>query len=155
MIQRIQTLYLLFSLMSCCVLLYLPMGSVAGHAEISYYINGFSVAEDPESFYLNYYLSALLGLLMIIQFISVFNFKNRKRQVILVQISLILIVALAVAIMLYPDYVGMPAQISAPDYTIEFNWNILFIALPWFFTYLAIRAIKKDEALVRSADRMR
>jgi hypothetical protein len=131
------------------------MGSVSGHPEIGYYLNGFSVAGDPELFYLNYYLSALLGIILLIQFISVFIFKNRKRQVIMVQVSLILLVALAVGILLYPDYAGIPVQIPAPEYNIEFNWNILFIALPWIFTYLAIRAIKKDEALVRSADRMR
>ena len=154
MIQRIQTLYLLFSLMTCCILLYLPMGIVSGHEEISYYINGFSVAGDPEIFYLNYYLSTLLGIIMLTQFISVFTFKNRKRQIIMVQVSLILLVALAVGILMYPDMVGIPVQISDTD-TIEFNWNILFMALPWIGTYLAIRAIKKDEALVRSAERMR
>ena len=155
MIQRIQTLYLLLSLTSCCVLLYLPMGIVSGHQEISYYLNGFSIAQEPEMFYINYYLSALFGIILLIQSISIFNFKNRKRQIMLVQVSLILLVVLAVGILMYPDIAGIPVQISDTVNTIEFNWNILFIALPWIVTYLAIRAIKKDEALVRSAERMR
>jgi cytochrome bd-type quinol oxidase subunit 2 len=136
-------------------MLYLPMGSVTGHEEIHYYLNGFSIAEEQEMFYSNYYLSALLVVIMILQALSIFDFKNRKRQVVLVQISLILLVALAVGILMYPDMAGIPVQMSSGESHIDFSWAILFMVVPWILTYLAIRAIKKDESLVRSADRMR
>ena len=106
-------------------------------------------------FFVNYPLVILLGSIMLIQAFSIFDFKNRKRQVMMVQISLILLVALAVGILMYPDMAGIPVEDSLSDLTIDFNWNIIFVALPWILTYLAIRKIKKDEAMVRSADRMR
>ena len=155
MIQRVQTLYLLLSITSCAVLLYLPMGSISGQDEIQYFLNGFSVADDLHTFFNIYPLVALLGITMLIQAISIFDFKNRKRQVIMVQVSLILIVALAVGIMMYPDIAGIPIDILPESQMVEFTWNIIFIALPWILTYLGIRSIKKDEALIRSADRMR
>jgi len=79
MIQRIQTLYLLSSISSCAVLLFLPMGSVLGQDEITYFLNGFSVAGDLGTFYSNYPMLVLLGITILIQAISIFDFKNRKR----------------------------------------------------------------------------
>ncbi|HAW52449.1 MAG TPA: hypothetical protein DCX54_09015 [Flavobacteriales bacterium] len=155
MIQRVQTIYLLISLMSCFILLYIPMGTVAGHGEISYYLNGFSVSGEEDVFYSTYFLSGMLVVIMLLQAISVFDFKNRKRQVILVQISLILLLGLTVGILMYPDISEVPVQISSDEFKIDYNWWILFMILPWVLTYLAIRAIKRDEALVRSTERMR
>ncbi|MEQ8324570.1 MAG: DUF4293 family protein [Vicingaceae bacterium] len=152
MIQRIQTLFLLLSLSFCLLLMYLPLGHVGDQFEFTYYVYGF--VDHSGLLVHSFYLSIVVLLVVIfLQLISILLYKNRLRQVMLAQISLILLVLLAVSVLMSPDLFGYPQKDLG--LSLEYNWNTILMIIPWGFTYLAIRRIKKDEALVRSADRMR
>lgn len=155
MIQRVQTIYLLLSITVCAVLLYFPMGIIVGESDLTYFINGFAGTDQSEMIEYNYPLIVIFGSILLLQAMAIFDFKNRKRQVIFVQISLVLLVALVVGIMMLPDFTGLPVPQSEEEVVLDLTWNIFLIVIPWILTYLAIRAIKKDDALIRSADRMR
>ena len=155
MIQRVQTLYLLISIIICIVLLYLPMGHLMLNEEATYFIYGFVSAVTGETLVHVYLTEIVFLVVLLLQMLSIFSYKNRLRQAMMAQVSLVLLVLLAVSVLMAPDLFGLIPLVEGNKINLEFNWNIILVAIPWVVTYLAIRSIKKDEALVRSADRMR
>ncbi len=82
----------------------------------------------------------------IVPLINIFLFKQRKKQILLAKITTVVILLFALLFW----YLGFTQGSS------EFKVIILlipFVAL--VFNTLALRAIKKDEKLVRSMDRLR
>jgi len=155
MIQRKQSLYLLSSVIICVITFFLPLGFISGESVIRYSVCGFFNHESGEMVQFNWMLSAVLTIVLILQTVSIFLFNNRIRQAMMVQVSLILLLVFVVLALLHQDITSLLSKTEMPEKEIEFNWNIILIAVAWIFTYLALRAIKKDEALVRSTDRMR
>ena len=79
------------------------------------------------------------------------QYKNRKFQVKLVQAALLVQLAVGGLVFYYADLmVGMAESNSA---TYSPVLAVLLVNVVLYF--LAIRGIKKDDALVRSADRLR
>ena len=154
MIQRVQSLYLLGSIVICVLMFFLPLGSISGDTLIRFSVCGMFNQESGELMQFNWMLSPVLSIVLLLQLVSIFLFNNRSRQAMMVQISLVLLLAFVVLTLLYQDIISFLETTSA-DQEIEFNWSIILMGLAWIFTYLALRAIKKDEALVRSTDRMR
>ena len=154
MIQRIQTLYLLLSVLFCISFHYLPMGHISAGQGLDYFTYGFVSVETGEVIS-NATVSVLVLLLvMLLQLFAIVSFKNRPRQAMLAQVSLVLLVLFAVSVLMSPDLFDMVPG-KAENGRLEFTWNVFLVGIPWVLTYLAIRSIRKDEALVRSADRMR
>jgi hypothetical protein len=92
----------------------------------------------------------LLILIAAISLITIFLFKNRKTQlklsVVLIMLSIILLLAVAsYAFLLSGKYNSL----------LQFRVNLLFPVLVLIFSILAYRGIKKDEELVKSYDRLR
>ncbi|HXB94664.1 MAG TPA: DUF4293 domain-containing protein [Puia sp.] len=86
-------------------------------------------------------------LIMAFALINIFNFKNRKRQA-LITIGLILLSLLN--LFLYWHASGVPPFTEG-----SYNLGVLLtVAIPIFFILAAI-GIRKDEKLVKSADRLR
>ncbi len=158
MIQRIQSVFLLISIGLCALLFFLPMGYVEpeGQTEkLTFMITGF--ANEMDGFGLEYIISLpiILGLTMLLQLVSIFLYKNLSRQAKMVQVTLILLLVFAFLTLLYQDIFGTSIGCFPMTDKIQYTWNILLLAIPWILTFMALRRIKKDEALIRSADRMR
>ena len=129
MIQRVQTIYLLFSVFFMIAITYfLPV----------------LISVEGDTFFTFQFIYAHITILVssFLLLYSIFSFKNRKKQLLINQISKFLLSATFFILFLtkgelFPDR-GM----------------FVFI-IPYVLILLANRFIKKDEKLVQSADRIR
>lgn len=132
MIQRIQTIWLFLT-------------SVAGLLAVLLPVAGTTVLFE-------YVLNSILALAIILPLATIFLYKNRKLQIKLCYAVLILFMLLYI---LYGIFFALyPTTITASSNGVLLLWGALpLIAI--LLDVLAIRAIKKDEKLVRSLDRLR
>lgn len=129
MIQRVQSIYMLFaSIFMLAITYFLPV-LVKINGEFFYtYQNVYSHITILASSFLSLY--------------SIFQFKNRKKQLLINQISKI---SLSVTFFILFFTKGE----SLPD------MGMFVFIIPYVLILLANRFIKKDEKLVNSADRIR
>ncbi|WP_339877031.1 DUF4293 domain-containing protein [uncultured Algoriphagus sp.] len=100
----------------------------------------------------NWYIAALAAFVGLMAIISIFQYRNRGRQMMINMVNSLLMVGL-VAIVLWTTS-GVNKEIGAADngaYQIGF-WAILVAMV---CNMLANRFIRKDEALIKSVDRIR
>lgn len=144
MIQRVQTVYLLLSgFLSGGAIFFLNLWK--NEEGIPFYI----VTAFSQS---NLWLKTALVLFVIstlLAFIAIFKFKSRKTQFVLGRL-IILINFILLGFFVYFSQ-NLSGEIKISEKGIGLLIPILVIVL----TALANRAIKKDEALVKSADRLR
>ncbi len=150
MIQRIQSVWLLVAaLLSACVFM-LNMLSIN-------YVDpatGTEITKGVKLLEYSYVLALLAIVLVALPLIAIFMFKNRKRQVNMALLSIVLNIGF-IAFHLtfikdhYLDTLKIPAQ--STSYGIASFLPVAAI----IFLVMAISGIRKDEKLVRSADRLR
>lgn len=152
MIQRIQSIWLLFAGITICCLLFIPMvTATAGNAEYHVIASGLyqkigNQTKQMESF-LPLFISTIAVALM--SFINIFNFKNRTTQKRIIMANVILIIGLSFWCSQYA------AKIPGGLETANYNIGMFLPVIAIFFCILAIRGINNDEKLLRSADRLR
>jgi glucan phosphoethanolaminetransferase (alkaline phosphatase superfamily) len=158
MIQRIQTLYLFLALVAICLLFAFPLAQFfAENGAYVFSISGLNnmVPGDPDVFNSLIFLPMLvvascIGLLIVF---TIFQYKNRPLQVKLTNVGVLSAIALIMGIFfLYIPMIEKKINII-PDYSKAFGIYLPLVAL--VFMVMANRAIKRDEKLVRSADRLR
>ncbi|MBZ9627658.1 DUF4293 domain-containing protein [Psychroflexus sp. CAK1W] len=136
MIQRIQSFYLVVAILLNGVL--------------SFYFPLWLTSENVEIYALSQPVAISLFLLsVLISIISLFSFKKRKRQFVLGRINIILNFVL-VGVFAYWT-LNLPGEMDISEKGIGMLLPILSIV----FIALANKAIKKDEDLVKSVDRLR
>ena len=126
MIQRIQSLYLLISTLLIGLMLLFSYPDKVQDGVVSF----------------------MIGLIMTIQAFVIFNYKNRKWQIRVTRISMILLILLS-GLCLYFTYFSNSGTQEG------FKISTVFPLVAVILDYLAIHAIGKDEALIRSIDRIR
>ena len=149
MIQRIQTVYLLIVAVLAVIVMSLPVGSlitpesaINEMTTLTITATDGSVNHDPWALFAIQMVSAVIALA------TIFLYKKRMLQIRLSLFNMILLIGyyitLAVFVyMLKEDSSFVPAwSVCLPFISIILNW-------------LAIRAIGKDEALVRSLNSLR
>lgn len=150
MIQRIQSVYLLIAGL---IMLVLPFVSVAslireGHS-MSIFISGL-LDEETGMMEKNLWQPTLCFMGSFISLWLIFLYKDRNRQQRIGRINFIINLLLAVTV---PLTSYLQKQFSEDIFAL--NTPVIFPAISAILVFLAIRAIKKDEDLVRSADRIR
>lgn len=154
MIQRIQTIYLLIAEILIGTLFFVPLAEITGKEGILYrfQIQGIFMEGLPGSGVnlSSWPLIILLVLSIILILVTTFMFRNRILQMRLAKIAVFTLVALSVLIYYYVISV---TKILAGHYSMSI-FSVILVIAP-ILVYLAIRAIKKDELLVRSIDRIR
>lgn len=136
MIQRIQTLYLLVALGISAGLIFVFDLYTNENQELVF-------AKD-NYLYLGLFLgSALLSL------ISIFSYKNRKSQFVLGRLNIIL------NFILLGVFVTQSLNLSGETDVSEKGIGMILPIFSIVFLVLANKAIKKDEELVKSVDRLR
>ncbi|ARV09104.1 hypothetical protein BTO05_05435 [Winogradskyella sp. PC-19] len=136
MIQRIQTLYLLIAFGISAGLIFV--------FDLYTDINQGLVFAKDNYLYLGLFLgSALLSL------ISIFSFKNRKSQFVLGRLNIIL------NFILLGVFVYQSLSLSGETLVSEKGIGMILPIFSIVFLVLANKAIKKDEDLVKSVDRLR
>lgn len=137
MIQRIQTLYLIMTILLSVLFLTGRMIVIEKDAEVIH--QGMIVP-----------LAVTAALIALISAVSIFLYKNRKQQIKLAIILIILSSVLTAALVIYGFILT-----SQNGGRIRLNLSII-LPFPMIITsLLAYRGIKKDEELVRSYDRLR
>ena len=149
MIQRIQSVYLLVVTILMIICMCNPVGSIiASTNEISEFGNLCITLPDGSKDYAPWALFAILMVVAILSFVTIFLFKKRMLQIRLTIFSSIMLVGyylalVALALMLAEGTSFTPSWIIClPFVAIVLNW-------------LAIRGIGADEALVKAYDRLR
>lgn len=161
MIQRIQSVFLLVATIIPIVLIFLPLGYLT--TDSAYYVyNAVSLKEaipDGTSVIRLYYLAFCLALTAGLSCFAIFRYHNRVKQMQTVSFTMIVfLVTLLLILWICPDIVFKKFFAARmEDFTFEFNTVplLVLIVVEALCLFLANRFIKKDEELVRSADRLR
>ena len=152
MIQRIQTLYLFVVALLMSLTLFMPIASftVAGQ---TYELTAFTLRCGDAS-ETTVWMGIMLSLAAALPLVNIFLFKRRVLQIRLCAVEIILLLGSLVMIGLYYWLTSRIFEGVAIDHR-QFGWAAPMPILAIVVTYLASRAIFKDEVLVRSLDRIR
>lgn len=157
MVQRIQSVFLLLVFLLGMVLFYSPVLSFTSY-ENSYVMNAYHTINLMDSTVVskNIGIGAMQGLVALLALVSVFLYKKRQLQIKLCKLNILLVAIQIAAIVLYIDVAKDTISPTNPnDVLIGIKYGAIFPVFSLLFLYLAVRFIKKDEDLVRSADRLR
>ena len=147
MIQRIQTLYVLISAILLGLLFSLPFADIVfGNQEYLFDIRGIVLNDKITTSGLP--IAIFIAMTLLIHVVVLFIYKKRILQMRMLVFSIILMLGLFGIFYFFTYY-------SFDDAEIHFKLCVAFPLVAIIFDYLAIRAIGKDEALIRSVDRIR
>ena len=133
-VQRLQSLFLLIATILLAVSAFFPI----------YWLNDGAASWGANN---DWTMLTLTVLSALISFISIFMFKNFRRQKLAIKVAALLSVAIAIVATVY--YFNNRAEVSSLAGTFELV-PVAFIMQIW-----ALRRVKHDESLLRSADRIR
>ncbi|MEX2379276.1 MAG: DUF4293 domain-containing protein [Vicingaceae bacterium] len=153
--QRIQTLYLAIAILINLGLYLVNVAQFQLEEQLhNFTLYGLIDAKSGEVLYSTVSLSVINMLSILVSLVVIFMFKKRQLQIKLSQLNLFVQVVLVAAIFFFVDSAAATNNLDT-EIHVEYGLGILLAILPLVFIYLAIRAIKKDEALIRAADRIR
>jgi hypothetical protein len=147
MIQRIQTLYLLVSAILIAFLFVLPFAEIAKDGAI-YLFNYKGIILDGVVKENGMAISVLIGIILALHGFAILSYKNRIRQMRVIVFTILIMLGLFGMFFFFTYYSFSGAKVS-------FNIGMVFPLVAIILDYLAIRSIGKDEALIRSIDRIR
>jgi hypothetical protein len=150
MLQRIQTIYLLVAAAALGVQFLLPYATVPTGI-----LPGVSPTFADGVFNLSDRLEMLIisGIAFSLVLFAIFSFKNRPFQSRLTSFGMFAAALLAVSLTM--QFYSLVQELGASMSIIQYKAGVFMPALSAFMLWLANRAIRKDEALVRSSDRLR
>jgi len=154
MIQRLQTLYLLASVIALSLMLLFPLAEFISKDSVVYSFDAIKIASVGKQPFVD--ISSTVAVFVMIvgialsTFFSIFMYKNRIFQIKLCWFNVVLTFLLisAIAYYIFTTQSGLSAQVS-------YSFTLLLPLASILLTFLASRSIRKDENLVRSADRIR
>ena len=151
MIQRIQSLFLLVIALSGVIFLFTPIIEIINY-ESFYTMDAFNVFEMENNTKKPLKSNIGIGVMSII----IFLYKNRPLQIKLSKFLMLLLTLELAALFFYSDAAkSFLSQTPKDQVSISYKIGIVIPVISIVFTYLTIRFIKKDDELVRSADRLR
>ena len=161
MIQRIQTVYLAGVVILCALMVVFPFGEIQASGStyvldalgLHHHENG-SVTEMLTTFQ-KLIITLLVIVVLVVALVSVFMFRKRSTQIILCKLNILLLAGLIFTVSYYLDKGLSMIAAFAPEAEVNYKAGIAFPMASIVLTFLASKAIKKDEELVRAADRVR
>jgi len=165
MIQRIQSVWLFLAAVSVCLLCFFPVATFspdpqyanANAVMFDFYAYGLDyspafseILDGVYSPLLQYTIIAVLLACAVTPFVAIFMYRNRPRQMQLSRLTMLLNAAPMITFFLLSDFFAKE-KFAVADYDIGIYVPISALA----FLLVAVRFIKKDDKLVRSADRIR
>jgi ABC-type proline/glycine betaine transport system permease subunit len=148
MIQRIQTIFLVLILGVFGILFAVPVF----HTTVPYDDHTLVMALKLQ--HLKISCISLLPIVLI-ALIAIFMYKNRKRQLLVVNIGMLLSLTFFVLCIAFPELFSSSYLIKDGKPIVEYGTGVYLIGLIPALFFLAGRFIKKDENLVKAADRLR
>ncbi|PIF30577.1 uncharacterized protein DUF4293 [Flavobacterium sp. 9] len=135
MIQRIQTVYLILTFIITAVLLFfIPLWTLNG---------------KPFYFMQDQFYTILLGLSTMLTIVSIISYKKRQNQFVMNRLNIIL------NLILLGLFVYRSLNLSGETVVSEKGIGMFLPIVAIVLLVLANKAIKKDEDLVKSVDRLR
>ena len=156
MIQRVQSIYLALVFILIAIMSFLPL-VVFHSADVVFYMNIFRFEGVGSLDFVNdlpniWPLPILASLLAILSALSIFRYKNRKQQMTMNMVAMLMNFGLLGVIFYYSDVVSKMETVAAPPtYDVAAFFPIVTVLL----LILANRNIRKDEKLVRESERLR
>lgn len=147
MIQRIQSVYLLVVTILLIVCLCTPIATSIYDGNVSNFTNLYITAEDGTKDYAPWALFVILIIASLVAFGTIFLFKKRMLQIRLTIFNTILLIGY------YATLITFVCMSEWTDLTV--SWTICLPLIAIILNWLAIRAIGKDEVLVKAYDRLR
>jgi len=155
MLQRIQTVYLLLIVILSCITFYLPTVDLINIKSALHYIidfKGVYLVQEKGNVWDStaWGLTSVSAVIPFIALYTIFQYKNRVKQIRLSVINMIFMLGY---------YAVLFVNIWLISNRLNTEWHLRFVTvLPlvcMVLNYLAIGSIGKDEALVKSTDRIR
>ena len=158
MLQRLQTLYLAIVAIACILLFFFPLANYYDEIQGNYkfFLYGIqSMDPEPKVAFSSFFTIPLI-FLVVVSFIftvsTIFLYKKRLLQIRICTFNVLTNIVLIMVIFFFYATRIKTMTLIEPDY------NYVGMVLPLIslaFLVLSSRAIRKDEALVKSADRLR
>ena len=147
MIQRIQTAYLLVAGLLVASLYNLKLADIAVNSKL-YVFNAKGILNDGNLVFDGLPVLIFIGIIALLHIVIIFMYKKRIRQIRMIVFTIILLLGLFGMFFYF-------AYASFDNAEVAFKIPVAFPLVAIILDYLAIRGIGKDEALVRSMDRIR
>jgi len=153
MIQRKQSLFLLFSTIVMAVLYFLPIAQFMVD-NTNYYFDFLEIAtvNDAGKQVIDnvYPITILLSIIVSFSFIAIFLYKNRNFQLRLITINILLKIGYIVLTVFYLYQISNAFE---SKYYLQISFVYPLIAL--IFDFMAYKGIQKDMNIIKSYDRIR
>ena len=158
MLQRIQTIYIIFFCAGMFTASFLPFASIVLENKTTYdfYPTGWESQSSLEGFkvypfYSGYLVAVAFGILMLV------NFKKRQKQLRYGTLSYFFVLITLVYMFLEVSSTQkiLLSDVSNSLQSINYSYSMYLLVACLPFIFLANRAIKKDQKLVSSLDRLR
>ncbi len=147
MIQRIQSLYIVISAVLIGFLFSLTFAEIVHNGE-SLVFNIKGISKGTQLVDSGLPIAVFIGLILLLHVVTIFLYKKRILQIRVLIFTILLLLGLFGMFYFFTYYSYQSAEIS-------FKLPVVFPIIAIILDYLAIRNIGKDEALVRSIDRIR
>ncbi len=159
MIQRIQTAFLLVATVFSFLMLTHPISSInlSNHAHLSFRPTGLSNFATPPTYYMHTWpVFILMVLTAAINLGTVFLFRKRVLQMRLCVYNILLTLGLSGLMFFYYFYIKHHEIIEGATFTSgRFSYTSILPFVNIILLFQAFRAIRRDELLVKSYDRLR
>ena len=153
MLQRIQTLYLLIVVIALALMFFFPVAQVnIPEGKIyEFFIYGISAnGAGAKALSINWTSVAIVSILILNSLITIFMFKKRLIQVRLTILNIFMMLG-SIFLLWY----NISNQAETVEADVRYLMPMIIPIICIVLSYLAIRAIGKDESLIRSMDRIR
>ena len=147
MIQRIQTVYIFVAAILVSTLFKLKLADLSVNNELlEFFAKG--ITKEGEILFNGLPILLFTGLIVLLHVIVILLYKKRILQIRILVFTIILLLGLF-GMFFYFTYTGFD------DAKVAFKVPVAFPIVAVILDWLAIRAIGKDEALIRSLNRLR
>lgn len=147
MIQRIQTVFVLVAELLIALLYMLKFADLSVNGELHTF-TAKGIFNGETLVFNGLPLMIFIGLIVLLHLAIIFMYKKRIRQIRMLVFTIILLLGLF-GMFFYFTYAGFSGA------NVAFKIPVVFPLVAIVLDYMAIRAIGKDEALIRSMDRIR
>ena len=150
MIQRIQTVYLLIVAILMVVMMSFPVGNlIAADYTVTEFTNLALVAADGTADYAPWAMFVILVVAALLSFTTIFMFKKRMLQIRMSIFNSLLLVGYYIA------FFAFYFALKNDENLFRIGWALCLPLVSIILNILAVRAIGRDEVMVKAADRLR
>jgi len=153
-IQRIQTLYLFITIILMAVFAYFPaLTFTVGGASGDYFVYGALRTGQPGTYHLDPLLLMLIGLIIVLTLVAIFQYRNLQRQMTITFVTIIIGLALLLSIGIQAFTV--PDTLSEAQVAVHWCKSNALPILAIVFLMLAHHAMSRDKKKLIDSDRLR